>query len=584
MTWRASREIVERIVVEGDLVLLTPTSLGNGDSDGLTDISLLLDEVDKTALLTGTSIAGALRNYLRERSKGFSVEELSDSDGKPLKDEKGNRRKDSQGRLIPLHGMTHLFGSLEDDGAQSCLIVDDALSSVMPTTELRDGVKIDGKTRTAEAGKKFDLELLEAGTTFKLRFELLVSEAKDKNGKPMFPCRDKLLKSLTAALQGFEKSEIYLGARKRRGYGQCNVENWKVKYYNLKTKNGLLAWLGFDGTKLKNIQTDEINESRNKPIADAIKEACSLANDIQSDDNREYFELNACFALDGSMLIRSGSKITNEKGQPDTVHLRSERVLRDSQSNLIRAADGKLKKENAPTVSGTSLAGVLRHRAVKICNTLADGKGADDKCESFVEQIFGVDMEKLRNQNRDKGTKEQPFASRLEVHETFIENTSDLVQTRIKIDRFTGGAYEGALFDAAPVFAEDGGKAIELSLKLRSARLTKKDGKPETPEEKKSRTDAEIGLLLLLLKDLWTSDLAIGGESSIGRGRLKGISANLRYRKNDEDSWEVSLKETDNIEVKRVRGNLPNGKTETEFLNDLVGQLKVELEKDNAKN
>ncbi|MGQ9815302.1 MAG: hypothetical protein ACUVR3_09155, partial [Candidatus Roseilinea sp.] len=36
---------------------------------------------------------------------------------------------------------------------------------------------------------------------------------------------------------------------------------------------------------------------------------------------------------------------------------------------------------------------------------------------------------------------------------------------------------------------------------------------------------SEIGLLLLLLKDLWTGDLPLGGESSVGRGRLKGVQA-----------------------------------------------------------
>jgi len=38
-----------------------------------------------------------------------------------------------------------------------------------------------------------------------------------------------------------------------------------------------------------------------------------------------------------------------------------------------------------------------------------------------------------------------------------------------------------------------------------------------------------VGLLLLLLKDLWTGDLPLGGESSVGRGRLKGKTASLVY-------------------------------------------------------
>jgi len=42
------------------------------------------------------------------------------------------------------------------------------------------------------------------------------------------------------------------------------------------------------------------------------------------------------------------------------------------------------------------------------------------------------------------------------------------------------------------------------------------------------------GLLLLLLRDLWTGDLPLGGESSVGRGRLKGRSATLAY---DGKTW-----------------------------------------------
>jgi len=39
----------------------------------------------------------------------------------------------------------------------------------------------------------------------------------------------------------------------------------------------------------------------------------------------------------------------------------------------------------------------------------------------------------------------------------------------------------------------------------------------------------EAGLLLLVLKDLWNGDLAIGGERSIGRGTLQGIKAVISF-------------------------------------------------------
>jgi len=42
-------------------------------------------------------------------------------------------------------------------------------------------------------------------------------------------------------------------------------------------------------------------------------------------------------------------------------------------------------------------------------------------------------------------------------------------------------------------------------------------------------TPAEIGLLLLVLKDVWTGDLSFGGEGGVGRGRLLGRQAQLSY-------------------------------------------------------
>ena len=130
----------------------------------------------------------------------------------------------------------------------------------------------------------------------------------------------------------------------------------------------------------------------------------------------------------------------------------------------------------------------------------------------MVEDIFGTDIS-------DNGNKDAK-ASRLIVHESEIKNTSELVQTRIAIDRFTGGALHGALFDAQPVFGSDETR-VNLQLELRNP------------------AHHEIGLLLLLLKDLWTGDLPIGGESSIGRGRLQGICADITYQGN---KWTIQGK------------------------------------------
>ena len=212
MNERVGRNVSERVMISGLLVLETQAHFGNGDPATLTDMTLARDPRDPDlALLTGASIAGALRAYLREYASGYGA------DGEALSEQ--------------------LFGKIEGKlSHQSWLMVDDALSCSADSSlteageyapasvELRDGVAIHPVTRTAEDGKKYDVELLQAGTTFRLGFELLLTEN-----------NTNLLGALAIALRGFQAGEIGLGQRKRRGFGRCRVSHWHVRRYNLGT-------------------------------------------------------------------------------------------------------------------------------------------------------------------------------------------------------------------------------------------------------------------------------------------------------------------------------------------------------------
>lgn len=468
------RLITKRIIVRGTLVLDTPTCLGTGDADSPTDLPLLRDSLDdKYALLTGSSIAGALRNYLRERNKGYG---------------KSDRRIDIAAKLFgDLFAYEDEKGlseqakiKLRENDTQSPLIIDDAISTKPIQSELRDGVKIDSITRTAADKAKYDLELLQAGTEFPLSFELLIEKNDDEA---------KLIKALALALQGLEPNnssksgEISLGMKKRRGFGCCHVKEWQVWNFNLEDTdaNDRILWLNFEHWRTDFIPIFNVYTS----IKDGLDQA-GLQVAESWEDQRDRFTINATFTLASPLLIRSGQAETGRA--PDVVHLKSKRHGKDES-----------------VLSGTSLAGVLRHRAERIVNTL-------EKPTTIIDEIFGPDF------SEDKTKKAK--ASRLIVHESVIKDTTDLVQTRIAIDRFTGGAYHGALFQEQPVFASDKTE-LKLEIELRN------------PEQH------EIGLLLLLLKDLWTQDLPVGGSSSVGRGRLQGKEATLIWTK-EQKSWKFS--------------------------------------------
>lgn len=452
-----ARHICQRIIVEGDLVLQTPAHFGNGDGDEVIDMPLLLDPYDnQSPLLTGASVAGALRGYLRERQHGYEY------------------------RLEPMDESKSilLFGGLKanPDGDQSPLVVADSLGR-SDGKVIRAGVRLDGKTRTAVDKALFDVQLWQAGTTFPLRFELLIG-AKDDAAA--------LKQALATALDGLSNGRITLGARKRRGYGAVKVEQWRVQIYDLTQPAQLCAWIK-DGNDALPVETAVVD----------LKKALSVDNLL--DDNRQQFHMWASFALQGSLLIRSGQG--QDDTGPDMVHLHA------------RQPNGHLR----PILSGTSLAGALRGRATRIVNTL-DKTG---KAKEIIYDLFGPDMNDKEWINAKKEEK-RVHASRLTVKETVVKNgRSDLVQSRVSIDRFTGGARETALFDQQPVFAKEE-TIVTIDLHL------------QNPEKH------DVGLLLLLLKDLWTEDMPLGGESSVGRGRLQGRRADLMYQNGERQEWTIT--------------------------------------------
>jgi CRISPR/Cas system CMR subunit Cmr4 (Cas7 group RAMP superfamily) len=448
--WTHSRTIVARIVVTGALVLESPVHLGNGDRGTQVDLPLLRDAREGRPLLQGTSLAGALRNYVRAYERGLTTPEES----RPTRGTTSHTR----------HAAELLFGAVKGDpeGDQSPLIVDDALAAITPS-DIRDGVRIDAATRTALPNFKYDVELLPPGTTFPLRFELLL---------PDDPAvADRLRGALALALGALERGEIALGARKTRGYGRCRVAQWNVSTYHVRdSRADLLAWLAAEHPQWGYV----LAHSSSGTAAEI------LAPPLDLPDRRRIFAIVADFALASPLLIRSEEPLGEGDNQPDVAHLR----------------DGL----GQPVLSGTSVAGALRARAMRVLNATRPGRAQD-----FVDQLFGRDMQRGG----------APSASRLLVNEARIEGGAALVQNRVSIDRFTGGAFETALFGEAPHV----GGAVRLGFTIHEAQ------------------PAEKGLLLLLLRDLWTGDLPLGGTASIGRGRLRGLRATIR---DEGTEWELS--------------------------------------------
>jgi hypothetical protein len=136
----------------------------------------------------------------------------------------------------------------------------------------------------------------------------------------------------------------------------------------------------------------------------------------------------------------------------------------------------------------------MRAQAHRIEKLVRNGKG---DAKSWTAELFGH-----RFEGRRPPPGIEPRASRLRVGEAALDASQPQQRTRVAIDRFTQGTVATALFEEQ---TESGGCA--------SVRLELRD--PRT---------GELGLVLLVLKDLLDGTLPVGGTSSVGRGVLTGAA------------------------------------------------------------
>ena len=446
------RSIVARWVIIGELVLDSAAHLGNGEEGETVDMALVRDRAENLPLLSGSSLAGGLRSYSLDLLDGYAQEEPTTRDGRSANQGQADRAKQ-------LKIVADLFGGArgDDEGSQSSLIVFDSVCHPPENwaPEIRDGVAIEARTGLAEDHKKFDLELLPPKTKFPLRFELIVADTEAEADQ---------VSLLVAALSGLEKGEIPIGARRSRGLGACHATSWRVKRFDLASAQGWLDWLGSDHRQP--FPRDGVSVTA---IAQAVSMASGATALLNQQDKRARIRITVCLVLDAGLLVRSPG---TRAADADVTHLFS---------------GGKA------VFPGTSLAGVLRARALRITRVVRSGK---NDAETWVDDLFGPRLMGTTDPNF------QPYASRLKITEKPIADSQRLRPNRIRIDRFTGGVVDGALFDEEPVYRGQ----VEVALELQNPR------------------PGEIGLVLLLLKDLLTGDLPVGGTSSVGRGVLKGTA------------------------------------------------------------
>ncbi|MCH4183568.1 MAG: RAMP superfamily CRISPR-associated protein [Prevotella sp.] len=355
-----------------------------------------------------------------------------------------------------------LFGYIEKDAdvrntqdteCQSAIAIDDVVLENAIVVQ-RDGVSIDSYTHTAIKGKKYDYEAVERGAYG--HFEAVITLRGIHQEK--MDIIKKQIKNLVAHLQ----SGFPIGALTTKGFGHVSVKDAAAQFYDFTKKEDVLAWL-----------------QRN--AASTIWEGAA-----HEQHNPRTFYVDADFALRSSLIIRDYDV---------------DETIGESTISAVQ----KMSNDEY-VIPGTSLKGVLRHQAERIFRLT--GKSEADQMK--LKELMGYADDK-----KDEEGKQEKQKSNFYVDEVYMKKGEGIIekeQSRNRIDRFTSGTIESALFTTKPIWQE---KRNEPTVRIHY--------------EIHECEDWQAGLALFLLRDLWQGDVAVGGEKSIGRGTLQGISAQVEF-------------------------------------------------------
>lgn len=363
-----------------------------------------------------------------------------------------------------------VFGNINDiDGNQSLINISDIMLTNAQTV-YRDGIKIDPLTNVTQKGAKYDFEALDRGATGNLIMEITVREC-NLNDKRLadftfkhdeFRQTSDIFGDIAATIADIFTQGINIGSLTTKGYGKIQSTSPVSFYsYDFTKPENAIAWLNYLDGKMPTK-----SDYTSKQTVIAVGE-----NDLN---------LIIDFSLKSSLIIRDYDVNTNEDD--------------------ITITAVQMKSNNDFVIPGSSIKGVLRNRAYHILMCLTDND--EYRTNAFLDEFMGF-------ANDTKAKKSNLF-----VNEIYIPNKDKQfhaqIQTRNRIDRFTGGTIDNALFTEEPIWQMDKQLSpIKLMLTIKNC------------------TKAQAGLILLLLKDLWLGNLTIGGGKAIGRGVLQGRNCQL---------------------------------------------------------
>ncbi len=202
------------LVVEADTAL----AVGSGEK-GFTVDRLIARDALGLPYIPGTALAGVLRHALEPADETGKIRDVFGFQDRH--DGRGSRLCFSSAHLVGADGSTVVEGlaTIDRNGG---------FYSYFQKLPVRDHVRINDKGAVDGSGK-FDEELVHKGTRFAFTMEL----TGDASDEPVW----------VALCQAIHQPLFRIGAGTRKGFGKLKVISFKSKLFNLENRTDLLAYL-----------------------------------------------------------------------------------------------------------------------------------------------------------------------------------------------------------------------------------------------------------------------------------------------------------------------------------------------------
>lgn len=428
----------------------TPLAIGSGNKDIKTD-SVVAKDINELPYIPATTLAGLIRHSLPEELQEYWMGFQTKKDGE------GSRIILSEGKILSANGNPIDGLNLDED----------AVTRLCHELPIRQHVRIN-QQGTAVKNGKFDEEIVPKGVRFCFEIELMAEEG-----------NSGIMDTVLAIIQsdGFR-----IGSGSRSGFGKIEVVGILRRDLDLCVPNELELYLGKSSSLAKEW------EGYRPYTPSATKESDCILYTLELRPV-DFMFFGSGFGDDRSdMTFVREPVVTWDRGEATVEEL--ERVI------LIPASSVKGALAHRTAYHYNRLEGVFADK--KTAEELEQGTGKENKA---VKTLFGSEGDR-KGKNKQRGN--ILFSDVIEKQKAPLEKK---VLNHVKIDRFTGGAVDGALFSEEVLYAP--GKTFNLELMLRKTAVDEKDGKIVKAFE-------------AALIDLCKGYLPLGGGVNRGNGTFKG--------------------------------------------------------------